>query len=182
MINLILTLVTSKHALLVMNWGKRLKHLKYFMIITVYSLIEESQVNGTFINYLVPVFVPERQKDTDTAIIIPTHVDDRMNDHVQTCTSMGTRTSIHLIGNSKRNWKEGLSIFTPFRKFKFVKEPITVWEFQEWRISSCSSNITSVFHLLNSWYLQITSPSKDLDFFVTSDFEIPKPLFWNFII
>ena len=51
------------------------------MIITVYSLIEESQVNGTFINYLVPVFVPERQKDTDTAIIIPTHVDDRMNDH-----------------------------------------------------------------------------------------------------
>ena len=64
------------------------------MIITAYSLIEESQVNGTFINYLVPVFVPERQKDKDTAIIIPTHVDDRMNDQVQTCTSMGTSSSI----------------------------------------------------------------------------------------
>ena len=47
-------------------------------------------------------------------------------------------------------------------------------------ISSCSNNIPSVFHLLNSWYLQLTSPlslsqSFWMFIFVTSDFEIPNP-------
>ena len=72
------------------------------MIITAYSLIEESQSNGTFIIFLITVFVLEIQKDTDTAIIIPIHVDYMMNDidQVQSCTGMGTSTSIYLIGNT----------------------------------------------------------------------------------
>ena len=51
------------------------------------------------------MFVLEIQNDTDTAIIIPIHVDYMMNDidQVQTCTGMGTSTSIYLIGNTKSN-------------------------------------------------------------------------------
>ena len=56
-----------------------------------HSLVTNWRISGEwYIYYFCNNRVcPRDKKDTDTAIIIPIHVDYRMNDQVQTCTGMG---------------------------------------------------------------------------------------------